>query len=165
MSQGPYSIELAWKVVNQLLIDQLGISDVQALSDSDFNQDGEIIMTPPSARTFYDGSDFASTSDSQRLSYEVVDRYMILLADEDRTSAIAQAYASAKLVDVALPILAGTRINLPAGDRSEPVTIVAVKPLPVAGVGKAYAIAIEVPGLAQFAGANAAGYTAAGVTP
>jgi hypothetical protein len=165
MSQGPFSVEMVWKVVNQLLIDQLTGIDVQAITEKDFNNDGEIIMNPPSVRTFYASTQFASTTDSQRLSYESVGRFIALCADEDLTDVISQAYASVKLVDQVLAILAGARINLPAGDRSEPITITAVESLPVAGVGTAYGIAFEVPGLAQFAGANASGYTAEGVTP
>jgi hypothetical protein len=164
-AQGPFSVELCWKVLNQLLIDQLAGVDVQAISENDYNAKGEIIMTPPSVRTFYAGSRFMSTTDSQRLSYESVGRYIILCAEEDRSGeAILQAYASVKLVDQVLNILAGTRINLPAGDRSEPITITDIEPVPCEGVGTAYGIAMELPGLAQFTGVNAAGYTAAGVS-
>lgn len=163
-AQGPFSVELAWKVVNQLLMDQAGISDVQAICEKDYNESGEVVMTPPSVRTYYAGTRFLSTSDSQRLSYESVGEFFILCADEDHSGdAILQAYASVKLVDQVLSILAGARINLPAGDRSEPITILRIEPVPCAGVGTAYGIAIEVPGLAQFTGANADGYTAAGV--
>lgn len=163
-TQGPFSVELCWKVLNQLLIDQLAGVDVQAISDKDYNDNGEVIMTPPSVRTFYAGSRFSSTSDSQRLSYESVGRFIILCADEDRSGdAILQAYASVKLVDQVLDLLAGTRINLPAGDISEPITVTDIEPVPCEGVGTAYGIAIEVPGLAQFSGVNAAGYTAQGV--
>jgi hypothetical protein len=164
MSQGPFPQELAWKVLNALLVAQLagvGVSDVQAISEKDFNSEGDIVMTPPSVRTFYAGTGFHSTTDSQRLSYEAVGRFMLLCADESHTvDPVDQAYASVKLVDQVCAIVAGTRINLPTGDISEPITLVAVDPMPVEGVGTAYAIAIEVPGLAQFAGANAAGFTA-----
>jgi len=164
-AQGPFSVEMCWKVLNQLLIDQLTGVDVQAISENDYNESGEVIMTPPSVRTFFAGQRFMSTTDSQRLSYESVGRYILLCADEDRSGeAILQAYASVKLVDQVLAIVAGTRINLPAGDRSEPITITEIEPVPCQGVGTAYGVAIEVPGLAQFAGVNAEGYTAAGVT-
>ena len=164
MSQGPFPQKQTWEVLLALLTAQLAGVDVQGITDKDFNQDDEIIMTPPSLRVQYTGAGFHSTTDSQRLSYEAVGRFIILCADEALQDVISQAMVSIALADQVCGILAGTRINLPSGDISEPITLVAIEPVPVDGVGMAYAVAIEVPGLAQFAGANASGFTAEGLT-
>lgn len=165
MSQGEFPQDLAWDVVTALAAAQMSGVDVQAISENDFNADGEIIMTPPSVRTFYAGTGFHSTTDSQRLSYEAVGRFGLLCAAEDHTSSISQARASLKLARQVCRIMAGTRINLPTNEISEPMTLVAIEPVPCEDVGTAYCVFVEVPGLAQFAGANAAGFTATGVTP
>lgn len=163
MSQGPFPQQQAWRTLNALLTQQLSGVDVQAISGRDFNADGDLIMTPPSVRTFYAGSKFASTSDTQRLSYESTGRFMLLCADEANTEDLAeQAFRSVGIADRVCAVLAGARLNLPSGDVSEPVTLATIDPLPVDGVGTAYGIGIEVPGLAQFSGANAAGFTAGG---
>jgi hypothetical protein len=163
LPQGPFPQDQTWKVLNAMLADQLIDVDVQAISEKDFNADGDIIMTPPSVRTFYAGTGYEATSDLQRLSYDVAGRFMILCGAQDLTSAIAQAQASARLADQVCGILAGARLNLPNGDQSIPVLLKAIEPLPIDGLGMGYAVAIEVPGLAQMPGTNAAGYTAQGV--
>ena len=66
-----------------------------------------------------------------------------------------QARASARLAAQAKNILAGARITTADGDVSEPVTWLSTQMLPVPDLGIAYALAFEVPGLAQFDGLNA----------
>jgi hypothetical protein len=161
VSQSTFPQEQSWRVLDALLREQLPGLDVQAISDKDYS-DGDLILTPPSVRTQYTGSGFASTTDSQRLSYEVVGRFLILCVDEDLSPAlIEQAYRSAALADRVCSILAGTRIIV-STDRSEPITLTAIEALPVIGLGTGYVVAIEVPGLAQFPGTNAAGFTPTG---
>jgi phage gp37-like protein len=161
-TQSNFPQDQAWRVLNAMLAQQLAGVDVQPVSEKDYNGD-ELILTPPSVRTYFGGSVFAATSDSQKLSYDVTSRFFALCADENRgPDAIEQAYASAHLAVKVSTILAGARINLPSGDQSEPITLVAIEPLPAAGIGMGYAVAVEVPGLAQYTGANAAGYTAQG---
>ena len=71
---------------------------------------------------------------------------------------IRQAYDSLVLARRITSLLAGARIVLQDGDVSEPVRLVSMDPLPVDGIGTAYAVAIEVPGLAQYPGTNANPY-------
>jgi hypothetical protein len=168
MSQGAYPQELAWKTLNAMIAEQLGAGfDVQSLSEKDFNQSGQLIMTPPSVRTFFAGARYSSTSDSQRLSYEVVGEFLVLAVATDGTAGpTLQAEASAQLADQICQFLAGARIKLSTtGDISEPITLCGFEAMPVEGVGTAYGIAIELPALAQFPGTLAAGYDGSGVQP
>jgi hypothetical protein len=155
--QGEFKVDQAWDAITALLVAQLAAGfDVAKISDRDFNDQGEIIMTPPSARVLFDGEGAASTSDSQRLSYNVVQRFIILVADQDLSGSSAdQAMASLLVARQVKALLAGARILLVDGDISEPLTYVSMMPMPVDGIGSAYAIAFEVPGLAQFPGTNA----------
>lgn len=155
MSQGQFKADQVWDALLDLLIEQLDQVDVASISQRDFSQEGEIILTPPSVRVLFDGESAHSTSDSQRLSYEVVGRFLVMVADQDLRSAVHQARASAKLAAQAKNLLAGARIVLADGDVSEPVTWVSTQMLPVPDLGIAYALAFEVPGLAQFDGLNA----------
>ena len=153
--QAEFKAEQVWTALIALLVAQLPKVDIQAISDKDFNENAELIMVPPSVRVFFEGSVAKSTSDTQRLSYDVVDRFVILCADQDYTSPAKQAIASALLASKVLVQMAGTRILLTDGDISEPITWIETAPQPVKGVGVAYALAFEVPGLAQYPGANA----------
>lgn len=155
MTSGAFAIALAWDALTQMLCAQLAGVDVAEISDRDFNQDDELIMTPPSVRSFFAGEAASSLSDSQRLSYNAVQRYILLCADENLASPSGQAMASLVLAERVKEIVIGARISLSTGDVSEPVTYVGCEPQPLERIGVAYAIAIEVPGLAQFPGTNA----------
>jgi hypothetical protein len=161
-TQANFPQDQAWRVLNAMLDEQLAGVDVQPVSVRDYDGD-ELILLPPCVRTYFGGSVFTSLSDTSRQNYDGVNRFFALCADEDRgPDAINQAYASANLAVKVCGILAGARINLPSGDQSEPITLVAIEPLPAAGLGMGYAVAVEVPGLAQYPGTNADGYTPQG---
>lgn len=158
---GQLSTVEVWQTLLQMLRDQLGSQnppvDVQAISDKDFNTAGEIIMNPPSVRIFFAGES-ASAIETQKLNYDAVGRYIVACADQDLRSTQDQALASALLAVKVKAILVGARINLASGDQSEPVAWISTEPMPVVGLGMAYALGIEVPGIAQFPGTNATGY-------
>lgn len=156
MSQGQFKVDQAWDCIVTLLDSQLGIRDIAKICDRDFNDQGEIIMSPPSARVLFDGEGASSTSDTQRLSYNVVSRFIVLVADQDLSGgSAAQAEASLLIANTVKTVLIGARLLLSDGDISEPLTYVSMLPMPTDGVGTAYAVAFEVPGLAQFPGTNA----------
>jgi hypothetical protein len=159
VSQGAFPQTQAWQTLNAMLTAGLSGVDVAAVSEKDFNE-GELIMTPPSVRTYYGGTKFTSFSDMSRQNYQATGEFIILCADEDRSPDLAQqAFISVALAGTVCALLAGATLILPSGDQSEPITLISITPLPVEGVGMAYAIAVEVPGLAQFPGTNVAGYT------
>jgi hypothetical protein len=155
MSQTAFPMDQAWKTLTALLVAQLNGVDVQEVSDKDFNADGDLIMNPPSVRTYFAGCDYSSTFDNQKLSYDATGKFMLLCAGQNLQSIAAQAHASAQLADQVCGLIAGARITLPSGDISEPITLKSIDPLPVEEIGIAYGVAIEVPGLAQFPGTNA----------
>lgn len=156
MSQGEFATAEVWDAFTALLDGQLGNAvDVQQITTKDFSESGELIMSPPSVRSFFAGEGAASMSDTQRLSYNVTGRYIALCGDENLRSPAAQAQASLALAGQVKTLMAGTRLLLKSGDTSEPVTYIGMEPEPVEGLGVAYAVAFEVPGIAQFAGINA----------
>ena len=143
-----------WGALSALLTAQMPGYDVAVISERDFNEKGELVMNPPSARVFFAGEAARATSDSQRLSYEVEGRYGVLCADQDLTSIADQAFASARMLAAIKDALCGARLALPTGETTEPVQWLSTDPLPVEGVGVAYSLAFLVPGLAQFSGVN-----------
>ena len=146
--------ELVWKAFT-LLLDQLEGVNVAEISERDFNEAGELIMSPPSVRSFFTGEKASSLSDTQRLSYNVTGVYVALCASEDLRGSVDQAKASLRLASRVKTIMAGARLALPDGDITEPVTFISMHPEPLDDVGVAYAVTFEVPGIAQFPGANA----------
>lgn len=157
---GTFSTVRVWQTLLNLLRDQLPGVDVQAISSSDFNDSGELIMNPPSVRVYFAGKPMQSTSDAQQLSYNSVPRFVVTCADQNlRGGAEHQAMASSALADQVENLLAGARLNLFDGETSEPITLVSTEPIEIVDLGTAYAVGIEVPGIAQYDGPNAGGYT------
>jgi hypothetical protein len=153
--QGEFKAEQAWDAMVVLAAAQLDQVDVAKIADKDFNDQGEMIMNPPSARVLFFGEKALSTSDSQRRSYNSIYMFLILVADQDLSGSSAnQAEASLMLATRVKAIFNGARIVLADGDISEPITYTGIEAVPAAGVGMAYAVAFEVPGLAQFPATN-----------
>ncbi len=154
MSDQTFAMEMVWLEVMALFSKGLDGCDVQPVSENDFEGD-DLVLSPPSVRVFFAGCGFSSTSDSQRLSYEVVGRFVAICGDEDRTSLSNQALASLAVATSVVGLIAGARIQLPDGQLSEPVTLTSLETVGVKGLGAAYAVGFEVPGLAQYLGLNA----------
>lgn len=155
MSQGAWNTDQVWDAMTALLASQLAGVDCATVTDKDFNEDGELIMNPPSARVLFAGEAASATTDSQRLSYLVDGKFAVLVADQDYRGITEQARASIQLVNQVKGILCGARLLLPTGETSEPVQWTGTDPLPVEGIGAAYVVNFIVPGLAQFPGTNA----------
>ncbi|QHN04425.1 hypothetical protein FTO74_14410 [Granulicella sp. WH15] len=153
-AQGTFHFDLVWSACMALLVAGLADCDVAPVSENDFSGD-DLVLTPPSVRTFFGGASFNPMMDSQRLSYDAAGRFVAICADQDRTSPADQAIASLQLASRVCDLLTGARIALPTREASEPVLIVSMEPRPVKGLGTAYAIGFEVPGLALFPGPNA----------
>lgn len=159
--QGPFRADLVWQALMDMLVDGLVVSrgsdnacDVQPVSENDFQGDA-LIMTPPSVRVFFAEATGDPMSDSQRLSYNAVERFVALCGDQDAGDRSRQALVSLSLAGDVIEILAGARIVLSSDEVSEPVRWLSTSPMPVAGLGTVYAVAFEVPGLAIYPGINA----------
>jgi hypothetical protein len=155
MSQGTWNTDQVWDALTELLNSQLDNVDCANITDRDFSEDGELILNPPSVRTFFEGENAAATSDSQRLSYLVDGKFTVLVVDQDYRGITEQARATLQLVNKVKSVLIGARLLLPTGETSEPVQWYATAPQPLEGMGVAYAAGFIVPGLAQFQGPNA----------
>jgi hypothetical protein len=155
VSQGEFATNEVWDAFTALLTQQLPDVDVKKITGREFTEGGELITVTPSVRCFFAGESATSTSDTQRLSYNVVGRLMVFCADNDLGSPEAQALVSLKLASRVKTILIGARVVLPSGDVSEPATYCGMEFDTVQDLGITYIPVFEVPGLAQFAGANA----------
>jgi len=150
-----------WDQLTALLAAQLDGVDVKHVTDKDFDGNGELVLNPPSVRVMYVNSHKVAI-ENQGTAYTVSHRFLLLCGDENRQSAIDQARASLALSQRVETVVAGARLLLPTSEQSEPITVGDTEPLPVQGLGVAYALAIEVPGDAVYPGTNAVA-TAQGV--
>lgn len=143
--------------VQALLVAQLVNVRVGSVGELDVTEKGELIFDPPCVRTLYLGSVYSSDSaqDNSRLTYNVDHMIDVVCADEDLRSSEAQREATKKLLGRVLPILAGARVPLQDGSKSEPIDLRGIRAVGEDNIGTIYALTIAVPGIAQFDGVNA----------
>lgn len=141
---------------------ELGLSgpqgiDINSIGDKDFDEEGNLILRPPSMRVRFDSANYDNLRDNQRLSYETSMPFEILCFEESLRSKKDQRQKTLVLVATAQDQIAGARLALADGTNSGPIEIKAAQIVVTdqGPVDQLFAITIIVPGIAQFSGANA----------
>jgi hypothetical protein len=153
---GEFAIDQVWTAIQALLSQELGSRvNVDAIGTQDFDEEGEVTITPPAARVLFVG-EVAKGFETQSSAYNAEQAFAVLCADEDLgVDPQAQRIKSVQLAGRVKHILTGARIQLTDGEQSEPVIYVKTDPLPTSGTGMAYIAQFLVGGIAQFAAPNA----------
>ena len=147
--------DTAEAAVGALLAAKLDGVDTSSIGGKDINDDGQLVFTPPCARTRYVGSLYSGISDNQALNYNCEHVVEIFCAAENLRSLEAQREDTKALMGRVLVQMAGARLSLSDGSKSEPCRVVDVKSIPEDIVGMIYIVSVAVPGIAQFDGPNA----------
>ncbi len=150
----PGDVEQA--LLNALTVGLPGIN-IAAIASSDINDDDELVLKMPCARTRFAGTEYRNQGDSQCLTYDVTHIFEIWTAATDLTSKEAQRTATLAVVALVLPLVAGARLRLPDLSVTEPVALKSIGKLPDDIVGQVYICTIEVCAIAQFPGLLATG--------
>lgn len=131
--------------------------NIDSLGDEDFDAEGQLVLQPPSIRVRFIGDDFNTLKDNQRLTYQAVPQFELLCFESSLRDKADERRQTLILVSVVLDQLAGARINLADGSKTQPVTIEDVRLIEgaSAGVDQLFSIRIGIEGFAQFSGANA----------
>lgn len=140
--------------INALLATQIAGLNVGSIGEKDINADGQLVFQTPAARTRYPGSQYAMT-ENQAQVYNCEHAIEIWCAASNLRSKAAQREDTKALVAKVLPVLAGARLALSDGGKSEPVRIVGIEGVEQDIVGMVYVLTVSVPGIAQFPGTNA----------
>jgi hypothetical protein len=139
-----------------LLKSTLGITDVQPLAEKDFDNNGELIFNPPSARTLFTSTKFRSVGDNTETTYDCEHYFSILGCAENLLSSESQR--SDTLTQVTQPTLlqlAGARLTLADGYKSSPTRLLAIDRYQEQERGTVYIVTIACPGMSQWPGVNA----------
>jgi hypothetical protein len=131
--------------------------DINSLGDEDFNEDGQLVLNPPSMRLRFLGAPYNNLRDSRRLTYQTEPNYELWCYESSLRSKADERKQTLVLVSVAVDQLAGARINLQDGAKSMPITIVDVRLVETqqGPVDQLFSILFAVEGIAQFSGVNA----------
>lgn len=140
---------------------QLGLAsinvDINGLGDDDFDEEGQLVLQPPSLRVRFMGSPYNPARDNQRLTYQAHIQFEILCFESSLTSKADERRQTLILVGTVQDQLAGTRLKLTDGTVSMPITMQDAVLIEGggAGVDQLFAVHIEIEGFAQFSAANA----------
>lgn len=134
-----------------------GAIDIDTLGDEDFDENGQLVLSPPSMRVRYRETNFNNLRDNRRLTYQATNQIEVLCFESSLAGKADERAQTMALVVVALNQLAGARLALADGTSSMPITIrscglVVTEEGPV---DQLMAIGILVEGIAQFDGPNA----------
>jgi len=141
----------------QALLGGLSLTDgtpvnVGSIGQLDIDDADELIFDPPMARTYYEGTPGYRSLDNQALTYDVIHMIQVWFYVESLSSKEEQREETKNLLGRALPLLAGARVSLSDGGRSEPIRLRDIGGVIDTNFGKIYALRCEVPGIAQFPG-------------
>ena len=131
--------------------------DIDSLGDKDFDENGQLVLNPPSIRVRFLGGNYDMARDNQKLTYQSPLVYELLCFESSLRSKADQRNQTLILVSVVLDQLAGARLNLTDGSKTEPIRLVDVSLIEGAanGVDQLFSAQVEIRGFAQFSGANA----------
>lgn len=130
--------------------------DIDSLGDGDFDEDGQLILQPPSIRLRFLGAD-DDARENQKLTYQTPMIYELLCFESSLRSKADQRNQTLILVSVVRDQLAGARLKLSDGSKTEPIRLVDVRLVDGAanGIDQLFSVQVEIRGFAQFSGANA----------
>jgi hypothetical protein len=115
------------------------------------------VLQPPAVRLRFKGAGYKSARDNSRVTYEATLPFELLCYEENLRSPADQRKATLVLVSALQDQLAGARLTLQDGAKTQPITMVAVDLVATddGPVDQLFAVSIEVNGFAQFGGPNA----------
>jgi phage gp37-like protein len=131
--------------------------NIDSLGDKDFDDDGRLVLQPPSVRVRFAGAEYENLHDNQRLTYEGGLPFEMLCFESSLRSKADERRQTLVLVATVQDQLAGARLVLADGSKTMPiemksVSLVASEEGPV---DQLFSIVVLVKGIAQFSGANA----------
>jgi hypothetical protein len=130
---------------------------IDSLGDDDFDDDGRLVLQPPSIRLRFAGADYENLRDNQRLTYEAGLPFELLCFESSLRSKADERKQTLVLVATVQDQLVGARLLLADGAKTFPIEMrsVALVDTDQGPVDQLFSLVVLVKGTAQFSGANA----------
>lgn len=130
---------------------------IDSLGDKDFDEEGRLVLQPPSVRVRFAGADYDNLRDNQRLTYEAGLPFELLCFESSLRSKADERKQTLVLVATVQDQLAGARLVLADGSKTMPITMKSVSLVAAESgpVDQLFSVVVLVNGIAQFSGANA----------
>jgi phage gp37-like protein len=132
-----------------------GAVTVDVMSTKDVNENGDVIVSPPAVRIYYEGEQDDGSRDNQKLTYQVTQVWSIWCGDSDLGSLEDERLGALQMVSKAKNGLAGARMKLADGTKTTPIALSGIAQEQIDPKGVWYSVRIAIGGIAQFDGANA----------
>ncbi|MDR3797964.1 MAG: hypothetical protein P4K93_07415 [Terracidiphilus sp.] len=130
---------------------------IDSLGDDDFDDDGRLVLQPPSIRVRFAGGEYDNLRDNQRLTYEASLPFELLCFESSLRSKADERKQTLVLVATVQDQLAGARLFLADGAKTFPIEMRSVSLVDTdqGPVDQLFSVVVLVKGNAQFSGANA----------
>lgn len=131
--------------------------DIDSLGDQDFDENGQLTLSPPSVRVRFSTADYSNLHDNKRLTYQANPQFEVLCFESSLRGAADERKQTLVLVASVQDQLSGARLALADGSKSMPITLgrVALVETDQGPVDQLFSVGIEIEGIAQFSGVNA----------
>ena len=128
--------------------------DVNSLGDDDFDEEGTLVLRPPSARLRFMDATYKNLRDNQRLTYQTDPHFELWCYESSLRNKADQRRQTLVLGKAAQGILAGTRLQLADQTQTMPISLLRVGLVNTASgpVDQLFAVEFIVEGIAQFNG-------------
>jgi Bacteriophage Mu, Gp37 len=126
-------------------------AQVQGLSSRQFDEQGNIIMTPPAVLVFFEQGQEDVKGDTVRTTYQADYLFCLFCGASDLTSTDKERSSAYELLAAVRAAIAGKRLDLDGGANSTgPVALAGITPEQFDTNGAWYCQRISVPKTAQF---------------
>lgn len=131
--------------------------NIDSLGEDDFDENGQLVLQPPSVRVRFVADAYNTLRDSRRLTYQTQPEFDLLCFESSLRSKADERKQTLVLVASVIDQLAGARLNLEDSSKSMPITIIDVRLVETeqGPVDQLFSIRVAVEGIAQFSGVNA----------
>lgn len=134
----------------QLLSDAFGATPVRALTDSDVNEMGDLVVDTPCVLLRLEDEVEDSSGDHLKINYEAQQAWLVIVGARNLRSVAAERTSAYGMIETAKEALAGAKLALDNGSFSYPIELSRASLLQFDKNGTFYALAVMVPGNAQF---------------
>lgn len=128
---------------------------VEAVSDRSFDADGNLIANPPAVLVLWSGAQYSDGQDNQQTQYDAMQPVGLLCGARSLRGSEKERTGAQELVAAVVNIMAGARLPLSDGTRTQPTKLMNVEMFQFSkDFGTWYTVTVGVNAFVQFDGEN-----------
>jgi hypothetical protein len=125
-------------------------AQVSGISDQNFDNEGNLIIVPPAVLVLFESETLTAQRSNTRLDYTADKQFSILCGARNFAGDQSEKVSAYQLATKVRDALAGLKLLLADGSKTEPITLLGVQREQFDSNGTWYSVLVSVGGTAQF---------------